>query len=214
MEKQRNFSRQLVVLLTIVIVFFGLRLITDGQNKSLEVEPVGFRVLEVDSYYSEAYSLAFKWESDAFLTYVSPTFTLPSNDAVLLITYGFRSHSKPEKWLNIFFADTIPVQIQISEGQFAEGDRRPLPKEIDFNKLMFDSLDAINLAYEHGGDDFIKNNLGVTSDSFVGLHQENQAMGKGDLVWIVTFASDRTLVMYVTIDPFSGEVINVWRNDE
>jgi uncharacterized membrane protein YkoI len=135
------------------------------------------------------------------------------HDKILTINYGFRSHSNPAKWLSVAFNTTDPVQVKLSEGEYSEGNERPLTQEIEINQLPFDNLDALIIAYQNGGNNFLQENNGIDSDSFIELQQENEALGTGRLVWIVTFSADRFQVMYVTIDSITGDVLDVWRND-
>lgn len=204
-----------VILLILTSIIGGLVIMFIALSKPKEVDPTKFRVLSIDAYFSEAKAIALEWESDAYLAYVSSTFTLPHDEAEsLLISYHFRSRLSPGKWLNVFCVAANPVQIEVSEGEYSEGNERPLTQEIEIDKLSIDSLDAIIIAYENGGNDFIRRNRGVDPDSFVELQQENEALGTGSLVWIITFSTDRFTTMYITLDSMTGEVLDIWRNDE
>ena len=136
-----------------------------------------------------------------------------NNDGSLRIIYGFRSRSNPAKWLTVTFDALDPAQYKVADGLFSEGNKRPFTQEIEVGKLPFDITDTLIIAYQNGGNDFLQENKGFNSDSFVELQQENEFLGTGPLVWIVTFSSNRYKTMYVKIDALTGDVLDVWRND-
>jgi hypothetical protein len=202
--------RSLFVLSLLILFFFTIRKL----NNPLNLDSSKFNVLSTSTYYSEAKAIAVEWEPDAYLASVSPTFsTIEDNDNSLSINYSFRSNSKPSKWLNVFYTASDDLQPKVSEGEFSEGNNRPLTLLIDINSLSVDSASAILIAYKNGGKDFILKHRGVDSNSFLQLEQENMALGTGRLVWQVTFSRDR-LSMHIILDASTGEILEVLRNDE
>lgn len=212
MDEKKKFFR----IRKILIIIFTAKLILGGcyPNKNLSIDPSTFRVLPIKAYYAEVEEIAKEWRADAYLDDISSTFTMPHEDEDLLIHYGFRSPSDPGSWLLVFCTASDPVQIKVSEGKFQEGKNRPLTKEIDVNQLPFDNLDAITIAYENGGKDFIQKHNSIDPDSLVQLRQENPALGTGKLVWVVIFSTNRFSGLSITLDSSTGEVIETWQNDE
>lgn len=209
MEKKKILFRAMLLLSLLLI---GFTIAVRNIKESINIDPTSFRILPVNTYYSEAFKIASEWESDAYLTRILATFTMPDENDALLIEYSFRSRLKPNRWLSVAYT-TVTAQANVSEGEFSEENQRPLTQEIDIATLPFDTLDAIIIAYNNGGSDFIQKHRGISQDSFVELQQENEGLGTGNLVWVVTLAADRFTTMYITLDSTSGEVIELWRND-
>ena len=184
------------------------------RTKKYDIDPKEFQVVPINTYYDDAYKIASEWDTNPYCDYILSTFAMPNdNDGSLRIIYGFRSRSNPAKWLTVTFDALDPAQYKVADGLFSEGNKRPFTQEIEVGKLPFDITDTLIIAYQNGGNDFLQENKGFNSDSFVELQQENEFLGTGPLVWIVTFSSNRYKTMYVKIDALTGDVLDVWRND-
>lgn len=210
-NKKRRFTvaKFLFMLFSLFILFW----ITIRYNKVAGSDTPEFRVLSLSAYYHQALMIASEWEADAYLASASPTFAMPQDSTSLSINYSFRSYSSPGKWLNVFFIESSSSLPGVSEGEFSEGNNRPLPYEIKVDRLTIDSAEALLIAYEKGGKDFILEHHGIDPDSFLQLEQENIALATGRPVWQVTFSVDR-LSMHVILDATTGEVLELRRNDK
>ena len=114
----------------------------------------------------------------------------------------------------MFICSGADSRYEIETGIYYEGKDRPLTLEIIPYQLIIDSLDAIKIAYKNGGNQFINEyRIFPPGDSFVILEQDNMSLGTGPLIWRVVFsASQKTL--HVSIDPYSGEVIKIYKSGE
>lgn len=210
MEKKQNLLR-IVIPLTLLVI--GYIFMYGKINEPIKVDPSQLRVLSIDHYYEDALTIASEWEPDAYLVHILASFTLPDESEPLIIRYGFRSRVESGKWLNVTYNSADLSQPRVAEGEFSEGSNRPLTQEIIVATAPLDTLDAIRIAYENGGNDFANKHRGFNNDSFVELQQENEGLGTGNLVWVVTFTSENHTTMYVTLDAANGKITDVWRND-
>ena len=211
--ENKKISISIVTILIVLVIVNVLVLTIRKLNEPISIDSSNFRTLPVNKYYLEAKRIASEWKKDSYFAYVSPSFAMSyDSGTTLLITYGFRDSSEPSRWINILFVDTNPVHVEISEGQ--DGIEPVSTKAIDINSLKIDSIDAIKIAYENGGINFIQRYGEINSDSFAQLGIENRTLGAGELMWRVTFSASRYNVMYVTINSATGEVIESWQSND
>jgi hypothetical protein len=202
--------------LVIGLCLFSIGVLLKKLNAPIEIDISSFRVLPIQTHFSDAMEKAVEWAPDAYLNTVDASFSASNDNDPLQLSYGFRSKKEPGKWLSVYYSNTDPIHIKISEGEFPQGSDRPLTKEIDIANLPFDSLEAIIIALENGGEDFLVDHRGSLQGSFLELEQENMALGEGEHMWHVVFSSSSANLdtLYITLDAYSGKVVETYRTNQ
>lgn len=171
------------------------------------------KYINFDKYISEASERAKAWSTDAYLTHVNTTISLVSNNSPHTISYTYRTINNPANWLIVFVHELNGEYVlESTTGEFEEGSSRPLPESIELDD-MISAQDAIRIALESGGEAFIIDHQGIDDESFVQAKQHNTATAKGQIELIVCLSASNRKVMYITINPTTGEVIGIRRND-
>ena len=165
-DRELNPTRKFFTLCIIIVVVLGTSCVSPNTTSDFDLRK--FQVLPINTYYDEAHNIALGWDAGAYPSYVFATFAMPDdNDDTLLISYGFRSHAVPSKWLMIVFSKIDPSNPKITNGEYPAGVDRPLTQEIEIKNLSLDSLDMLAIAYQNGGSDFLRDNKSINADSFV-----------------------------------------------
>lgn len=196
------------------IIIFCVLIIIQVSCTQNNFDPSKFRVLSTQSYYIEAEALAKQWKIDAYVESIYASFALHNDNTPLSISYSFRSKTEPSKWFSVTFFETqSEIKTETSSGDYLEGNNRPLTLEINFENINVDSLDALILAFESGGKEFINRNHGVDDYSFIKLEQKSPALGQGPLEWVVSFSANTYKVVSITIDPVTGDILDTYSNE-
>jgi len=162
-------------------------------------------VLSAAQHYDEALRKARLWQSDAYLTGIA---AIPGSTEGIggypVLVYTFISATAP----GTFFVANFSADRWSSEVA-ARDSSVPMPLPIARGDWPLDSVDAWSIALANGGEEFLLShqdpltNMGLTLD-YWRLHT-----GQTVLAWDVRYLVLFTSSLHLTIDPRTGDIVEV-----
>ena len=205
-EKRWAIFRLGVVLLvgTIILVAYLMGYCSMSPDQELLTEP---KIPSVKEYYPQALAEARKWRQDAYMVDASINIR-PSR---ILGSFAFDSASDPEAGL-LYFIIASDEGFQTETKEVDASGRMKSDPAIEPNEWALDSLDIARIAYENGGDAFLKEHPEVNTVLLHLMRVSGSASGRtgliqGDVIWVATFYRLREVSIDIYIDPITGEVL-------
>jgi len=176
--------------------------IDDGGSST-----VGMRVLSVRELYPDALEAARQWRGDAVLSYATASFRPSESPGGLTAGLGFRSASEPGIYLLVWFRESSgDTQMEVHEG--SNPPDRPVGEAIDPLQLPFDTAQALEMALQAGGAEFLSEHPTINWPQSLTLEYEDLFYSQGSVLWIVRLLERGTLEhAEVAIDALTGEVV-------
>jgi len=157
---------------------------------------MGMRVLSVRELYPDALEAARQWRGDAVLSYATASFRPSESPGGLTAGLGFRSASEPGIYLLVWFRESSgDTQMEVHEA-------------IDPLQLPFDTAQALEMALQAGGAEFLSEHPTINWPQSLTLEYEDLFYSQGSVLWIVRLLERGTLEhAEVAIDALTGEVV-------
>ncbi len=195
-----------VVLLVgaIILVAYLMGYCSMSPNQELLMEP---KIPSMKEFYLPALTEARKWRQDAYMVDAS----INIRHSGILGSFAFDSASDPEAGL-LYFISVSDEGFQTETKEVDASGRIKSDPAIEPDEWALDSLDVARIAYENGGDAFLKEHPEVNT---VLLHlmrvsgsaSSRTGLPQGEVIWVATFYRLRKVSIDIYIDPITGDVL-------
>lgn len=155
---------------------------------------------------------AAEWQEDARPQNIIMSLRTVQENKPLRASLIYRSESQPDSYLIVTVVTRQNhIEIESKKGEYTFP--RPIGEPIELDDIEIDSVEALNIAVENGGSEFLSRNPGGSwSQLSLNLMYEELYASSGPLVWRAIFASESVGTRYIRIDPESGQVLSVEDN--
>jgi len=166
--------------------------------------PLMLHTQSLQSLYPEALKMAKEWQQDAYLISARTDFAVNDVDADLSASFFFLSDTYP--WTMLHISNFPTLQFSSEEVSIPGLNRAENPAILD-SEWPVDSIDALEIAQDSGGADFLQGRS--THDLYLYLKLEKQAVEDGFLTVWFAYYHDRTdkEALCLTIDAVTGQVV-------
>lgn len=161
-------------------------------------------VLSVKNHYSDALAIAQDWQPDAYLGDASTRVRFQDKPSRLCIDYTFYSAKVRREALLVWVCDDSTSHTMTVDMTRAIGERT----EIENEEWVLDSTQALQIAFENGGEDYLKH----TASFDIALFLEYQKrVTNGPVVWRVSFLrwTGDGGNLHVNVNAVTGEVLKM-----
>ena len=186
------------------VLMFMFSLILSGCIPRATVPAVDIQILSLREHYDDALTVAREWQSDAYLQSANAIARL-SNDShpPLRLSYSFLSQSKRSQSLLVFIREDSTVDSEVVSLGGSVEDRR----EIQSDQWKLDSMDAVRLAQEAGGNEYISRYGPVRMTAFLEYRKQESA---DIVIWRVSFLRLEAAENFVfELDAINGDVLEL-----
>lgn len=186
------------------VLLLLLSLILSGCKGKATVSTIDFQVLSVREYYDDALAVAREWQSDAYLQSAAAiTRQLYDSRPPLRLSYSFLSRSVRSEALLVYIRENLTIDSEVvNMGGSAEDHR-----EIQPEQWTLDGVDAIQIAQEAGGNEYISRYDPVEVTAFL---EYRRRVGANTVIWRVSYLRpDGAGSIYIEVDAITGEVLEL-----
>jgi hypothetical protein len=181
-----------------------LSLMLSGCTARATASPINFQVLSVKEYYDDAFAVAREWQSDAYLQ-SADTIARLSDDShqPLRLSYSFLSKSKRSQALLVYVREDLTLDSEMVNMGGSVEDRR----EIQADQWKLDSIDAIQIAQEAKGNEYINKYGPVEITAY--LEYRRWEPDK-KVIWHISYLRPEGLGgIHIEVDAINGEVLEL-----
>jgi hypothetical protein len=186
-----------------VIFSVILMVACSGENQNhLSFKPENVPLLSPADVYPYALEEATLWYEDPFLYDVMIDLDLR------IIAYLFQPSQKANRYL-IVYAFLAGNDLELEAKESESNDFHEYKHEIVFQDIITIE-EAYRIAYEAGGEHFFS----ISSDNSPEVRMSiNQIRSKEPLVWSISFVDDELGNLVVSLDAYTGDVLQVIMSD-
>ncbi len=186
------------------VLLFLLSLLLPGCTGRATVSAIDIQVLSAREYYDEVLAIAREWQPDAYLQFANANVIQPYySRRPLRLSYSFLSKSERSKALLVWIHEDLTIESEVVYiGGSAEGRQ-----EIQSEQWVLDDMDAIQIAQEAGGNEYINKYRSVEITAYL----EYRKRGNDDtVIWRVSYLRpEGDGSIHIEVDAITGEVLEI-----
>ena len=186
------------------VLLLLLSLMLSGCTARATVSAIDLQVLSVKEYYDDSFAVAREWQADAYLQSANAIARqLYDSRPPLRLSYSFFSKGKRSQALIVWIREDLTIDSEVVNMGGSAEDRR----EIQVEQWLLDSMDAIQIAQEAGGNEYISEYGPVEITAFLEYRKKE---GANTVVWRISFLRTEAADSYVVeVDARTGEVLEL-----
>ena len=187
-----------------LVLFFLLTLTFMGCIGNAKTSIDDIQVLPVREYYYDALAIAHDWQSDAYLQSAN-AITRQSDDSLmpLQVSYTFLSNNKRSEALLVWIREDLTIKSEVGNMGGSVIDRRAIRSE----QWVIDVMEAIQIAQETKGNEFISKHQSVEITAYLEYHQREP---DNTVVWRISYLKPfGEGSMYVEVNAVNGDVLEI-----